>query len=174
LTTVYTSVLVLFIVGLAVALPTLRRLLESSSAEEITQDWLANFSAESYSPMENLLSDEDFDFLSRQPGFDLALYRKLRSERLQIFRMYLHRMIADFNRLHFVARLIVAHALEDQSEILKRLLWLKLRFSVTVLRAEFSYHLCRFGVGSLPARALVARLQDMSAQIGAISVAESA
>jgi hypothetical protein len=121
--------------------------------------------------MENLLSAEDFDFLSRQPGFDLALYRKLRQERLQIFRMYLRRMIADFSRLHFVARLIVAHAADDQSGILKRLLWLKLRFSASVLRAEFSYHLCRFGVGSLPARALITRLQDMSAQIGAISIA---
>jgi hypothetical protein len=162
-------VLVLFIIGLAVVLPTVRRLLESTSVDEITAEWLANFSAELYSPMENLLSEEDFDFLSRQPGFDLALYKKLRRERLQIFRMYLHRMIADFGRLHFAARLLVTHASEDQSEILKHLLWLKLRFSITVLRAEFSYHLCRFGVGTLPARALVARLEDMSAQVGAIS-----
>src|SRR6202011_3573619 len=123
------SVLVIFIVGLAVVLPTLRRLLESTSADAITAEWLANFCAESYSPMENLLSGEDFDFLSRQPGFDLALYRKLRRERLQIFHMYLHRMIADFSRLHFAARVIVAHATEDQSGTLKRLLWLKLRFS---------------------------------------------
>jgi len=58
--------------------------------EEITPEWLENFSTSVYHPMEGLLADEDFRFLSRQPGFDLSLYRKLRRERLRIFRQYLN------------------------------------------------------------------------------------
>jgi hypothetical protein len=171
LTLVLSSVLVLLAIGVAAVLPTLRRLLKPASVHDITPEWLANFSAESYLPMEKLLSGEDFEFLSRQPGFDLALYRKLRRERLEIFRMYLHRMIRDFGRLDFAARLIVANAAEDHSRVLAHLLWLKLRFSTTVVRAELAYHLCRFGLGTLPCRALIARLEEMTAQISAVSAA---
>lgn len=174
MTLVLSSVLVLLAIGLVVVLPTLRRLLRSPSSDDITPEWLANFSTHSYQPMATLLSEEDFEFLSRQPGFDLALHRKLRRERLEIFRMYLHRMIRDFGRLHLAARLIVAHSAEDQSGLLLRLLWLKMRFSGTVLRAEVAYHLCHVGIGTLPARALIARLEDMSIQIGAVTAIQAA
>jgi len=124
--------------------------------------------------MATLLSQEDFEFLSRQPGFDLALQRKLRRERLEIFRMYLHRMIIDFGRLHFAGRLLIAHSSEDHSGLFIRLVWLKVRFSTTVLRAEFACHLCRLGIGTLPARTLIARLEEMSAQIRAVSAIQPA
>jgi hypothetical protein len=149
-------------------------LLRSPSSDEITAEWLANFSTHSYQPMATLLSEEDFEFLSRQPGFDLTLHKKLRRERLEIFRMYLHRMIRDFSRLHLAARLIVAHSSHDQSALLARLFWLKIRFSGTVVRAEIAYRLCRLGIGTLPARALIARLEDMSAQISAAAAIQAA
>jgi hypothetical protein len=119
--------------------------------------------------MEGLLNNEDFQFLSRQPGFDLSLYRKLRRERLAIFRLYLHRIIADFNRLHLAARLIAAQSGGDQTALLKRLVTLKLRFSVSVLQAELNYHLCRLGLRSLPARQLIVCLEQLSSEIGLLS-----
>jgi hypothetical protein len=161
-------------IGLVVVLPTLRRLLKSPSSDDISPEWLANFSTHAYQPMASLLSEEDFEFLSRQPGFDLALHKKLRRERLEIFRMYVHRMIRDFGRLHFAARLIIAHSTQDQSNLLIRLLWLRVRFSGTVMRAELAYYLCRLGIGTLPARALIARLEEMSAQISAASAIQTA
>ena len=124
--------------------------------------------------MEGLLADEDFRFLSRQPGFDFSLYRKLRADRLRIFRQYLNRLIADFNRLHAVARFLVIQGTEDRSETLKQLIWLRVRFSVAVLRVEANYVLCRFGWRALALGNLIARLEDMSGQLNAISAARLA
>jgi hypothetical protein len=166
LTVSVVSVLVLAVVCGTVCFPILRRLLRAPRPSDLTAEWLSNFSVASYSAMEGLLNAEDFSFLSQQPGFDLSLYRKLRRERLEIFHLYLHKMIADFNRLHLAARMVLAQSRQDQSALLKRLIWLKVRFSASVLQAEFNYHLCRLGVRSLPARHLILYLEQLSAAIG--------
>ena len=142
--------------------------------EEITPQWLESFSVEAYYPMQGLLADEDFTFLSRQPGFDESLYRKLRRERLHIFRQYLLRLVVDFNRLHTVARFILARSNQDQSEVVTRLMVLKLRFSVAALQAECSYMLCCLGFRFLAARKAIALLEDMSMQLAAVSQAQTA
>ncbi len=109
-----TSALVLtplLLVGLIVLLfvPVLAKLSRKCSAREVTPEWLESFSIASYHPMAGLLNDEDFKFLSQQPGFDLSLYKKLRRERLRIFKQYLNRSIADFNRLHRAVRSILPY-----------------------------------------------------------------
>ncbi len=172
-----TSVLVLTPLLLVVLLsalffPVLAKLLKRCPAQEITSDWLETFSVSSYHPMEGLLSDEDFKFLSRQPGFDLSLYRKLRRERLRIFKQYLDRAIIDFNRLHTAVRTIVAHASYDCSDVAGKLIWLRIRFSWAVLKAEFSYHLCLLGFRSLAVRSLIGQLDEMYAQLGLVTAAQ--
>jgi hypothetical protein len=124
--------------------------------------------------MQGLLGDEDFHFLSRQPGFDLSLYKKLRRDRLHIFRQYLNRLIVDFNRLHTTARFLLAQSPEDHSDLAMHLVWLKMRFSMTVVRVEASYLLCYFGFRSLAVRALIARLEEMSGQLTSISAGQFA
>ena len=76
---VLTPLLLIGLLG-ALAVPVLVKLLRQCPVHDITPEWLENLSIASYYPMEELLSDEDFAFLSRQPGFDLSLYRKLRRE----------------------------------------------------------------------------------------------
>ena len=159
---------------LALAVPVLVQIFQKSSVEEITPEWLDAFSASSYYSMERLLSDEDFTFLSRQPGFDLSLYRKLRRERLGIFKQYLNRSIVDFNRLHTAIRVLLAHSEEDCSDLVSRLVWLKFRFSCTVLRAEFSYRLCLLGFRPMAVRALISHLEEMSSHLSAIAAAQAA
>ena len=105
--------------------------------------------------MQDLLADEDFVFLSRQPGFDESLHRKLRRERLHIFRQYLIRLIVDFNRLHAVARMILARSSEDRSDMVAKLMKLKFQFSLAVMQAECSYLLCCVGFRFLAARKLI-------------------
>lgn len=124
--------------------------------------------------MQGLLSQEDFAFISRQPGFDLSVYRKFRRDRLRIFQQFLERLIIDFNRLHTVARFALAQSADDQSALLKRLIWLKLRFSVTVLRVQFSYVFCYLGFPLLDVRSLIERLEEMSARLSSISAAQLA
>ncbi len=158
----------------ALLTPTLWKLLRRCRVDEISSEWLERFSASSYQPMDRLLSPEDFAFLSRQPGFDLSLYRKFRRDRLRIFRQYLNRMIGDFNRLHLTARLLLASGTQDHSDIVTQLIWLKIRFSVAVLQAESRYFLCCVGLRSLSVRVLILRLEELSAQVGAISASQPA
>ena len=91
--------------------------------------------------MELLLADDDFNFLVRQPGFESSIGKKLRQDRVRIFRQYLHRLIADFNRLHVYARYLISQGAEDQSALVMRLVWLRVRFSATVMRLELSLFL---------------------------------
>ena len=151
------------------ALPVLRKLYRKCRIEEINPEWLANFSVSEYEPMQALLAQDDFTFLSRQPGFDLSLHRKLRRDRLHIFRQYMGRLITDFNKLHFYTRMQIAHSAQDHSELLQRLIWLKIRFSVTVIRTQVNYLLCCLGLRSLAVRALLAQLAEMHAQVNTVA-----
>ncbi|HZS56299.1 MAG TPA: hypothetical protein VFA65_17980 [Bryobacteraceae bacterium] len=154
---------------LALFFPMLRWLCRKATIDESTPEWLENFSVATYYPMQGLLSDEDFTFLCRQPGFDESLYRKLRRERLHIFQQYLIRLIFDFNRLHAIARIMLAHGPEDKSEVVAKLMKLKLQFSIAVFQAECSYLLCRVGFRFLAVRKLIAVLENMSLEINTLS-----
>ena len=174
----FTATLAYSLCGLALGLVAyaavvLSKLYKTCRVEDITPEWLENFSVSAYHPMENLLSEEDFLFLSRQPGFDLSLYKKLRRDRLSIFRQYLDRLIFDFNRLHRIARVLLAHSSEDQSEAVARLIRLKLQFSVLVFEVEARYVLCLIGLRCMAVKSLVAKLDEMSTQLGAISAAQA-
>ncbi|HTU47368.1 MAG TPA: hypothetical protein VMF91_20060 [Bryobacteraceae bacterium] len=141
--------------------------------EEITPEWLASFSVSSYQPMHVLLCEEDFSFLSRQPGFDLLLYKKFRRDRLRIFRQYMNRLIADYNRLHMAARMLLAGTPQDQSDMMTHLIRLKINFSASVLRAEANYLLCCVGFRTLAVRALIIRLEELSSEVAAISATQT-
>jgi hypothetical protein len=161
-------------VAFALFVPVLLRLLRKCPAEEITADWLESFSVASYYPMERLLNDEDFKFLSRQAGFDLSLYRKLRRDRLHIFKQYLNRSIVDFNRMHAAIRTIIALSKRDCSDVVSRLIWLRLSFSCAVLKAEISYRLCLIGFHSLAVRSLIGRLEEMNSQLQFVALGHAA
>jgi hypothetical protein len=150
--------------GIAVLGPVVFRLFQPCAFTEIPREWLEEFSPSSYYPMQRLLSDEDFRFLARQPGFDLSLYRKLKRERLLIFRQYLRRLIRDFNRLYTVTRTIISLQPEDHSELAVKLVKLRVRFMFSVLSAECNYVLCCMGFKTIVATAMLARLEEMSAE----------
>ncbi len=166
--------LLLCAVAVAFAIPFLAKLYRRCRIEEITPEWLESFSVAAYRPMEGLLAEEDFRFLSGQPGFDLSLYRKLRRERLRIYRQYLSRLVSDFNRLHLLIRLLIARTPEDRSELVSKLIWLKIRFSLALIQAEASYILCLFGLRSLAVRNLILQIEAMHAQLSAASAFQAA
>ena len=151
----------------------LRKLYRNCSVEELTPEWLENFSIAYYEPMVELLSDEDFEFLARQPGFDFRLRRKLRRERLLIFREYLRKLISDFHRLHLAIRLMISRSTEDHSDVVSHLMWLKFRFSVSILRVEVSYLLCWLGLRKMYASDLVHYLEQMNAQMRLVSAIQA-
>ena len=113
--------------------------------------------------MELLLAEDDFNFLLRQPGFEASIGKKLRQDRVRIFRQYLHRLIVDFNRLHVYAlHLISQNREQDQSAVFLRLVWLRVRFSVNVVRLELSLSLAYFGVQPRLATQVVAQIGEIS------------
>jgi hypothetical protein len=169
LTAIFLVLFVILGVSLVLLAPVLVRLFRRCEIEEITPEWLEGFSVAAYYPMQGLLSAEDFHFLARQPGFDLSLYRKLRRERLFIFRQYLTRLISDFNRLHTAARLLIARGQQDRSDLAVRLFKLKVCFSFAVMHGEISYFLCRLGIGTLVAQSMIARLEEMSMELNALA-----
>ncbi len=171
---VLTPALLILVLSLWFTLRVLLRLHRPIRSDEASLEWLTSFSADRYHPMQRLFDDEDFAFLSRQPGFDLALYRKLRRERLRIFWEYLDRLISDFNRLHAGTRLLLAATPGEHSELLVRLVKLKWSFSAAVLRAEINYLLCCAGFRTLAVRALIVRLEEMTAQASAILAMQTA
>jgi hypothetical protein len=165
--------LVLFLVVLPVLLPVLGRLLRQCHVSEVTPEWLENFSPITYRPMEFLLADADFDFLVRQPGFEASLSKKLRKDRVRIFRQYLNRLIGDFNRLHVYARYLIAQSRDgqDHSALLARLIWLRFRFSFTILRVEASLLLSYFGSQPRVVHLAIAHLYEMNGYLNAITTA---
>ncbi|HEX4749631.1 MAG TPA: hypothetical protein VH302_08830 [Bryobacteraceae bacterium] len=166
--------LLLGCITLGLFLPILRSIGRKPATEDITPEWLDSFSVSAYYPMQGLLSDEDFTFLSCQPGFDVSLYRKLRRDRLHIFRQYLLRLILDFNRLHAVARMILSHSAQDRSDVVAKIMRLKIRFSLAVLQAEASYMLCLIGFRFLAVRSLIAALEEMSLELSSLARAHAA
>jgi hypothetical protein len=163
--------LVLFVAILLFLLPVLARLLRQCHLNDVTPEWLESFSPHAYQPMEFLLAEEDFDFLMRQPGFEASLQKKLKRERILIFQQYLHRLISDFNRLDVYARYLIAQSQVDQSNVLARLVWLRIRFSFTVLRVEASLLLSYFGYQPRLVSQAIARLDEMNGYVRAIAAA---
>jgi hypothetical protein len=153
--------------------PVLRRLLKKTTIEDVTPEWVESFSVERYRPMLGLLANEDFAFLSRQPGFDSSIYKKLRRERLCIFEQYLSRLILDFKKLHAAARYLVARSSEDRSEVALNLVRLQWVFSLNVVEVHVRLQLCRVGIGTAEAQIVVGRLQQMSDQLTMLTVPQA-
>lgn len=163
--------LVLFVATLILLLPVLARLVRQCHLRDVTPEWLENFSPLTYQPMEFLLAEEDFEFLVRQPGFEASIHKKLKRERILIFRQYLNRLIADFGRLHVYARYLITQSQTDQSKELARLVWLRIRFSFTVLRVEASLLLASVGYRPRVVSQAIARLDEMNGYLRAIAAA---
>ena len=170
----YIALSIVLGLGVSATVPVLRRLYRKPLLDEITPEWLESFSLDRYRSMSSLLGDDDFAFLSRQPGFDLSLYKKLRRERLAIFRQYLDRLISDFNRLHVTARALVAQSSEDSSDAATKLIRLQFEFSKAVFRTELSYRLCRLGLSTVDVQLVLNPLQALSEQLTQLAVPDFA
>jgi hypothetical protein len=144
-----------------------------SRREPVTPEWLQEISAERYRPMGRLLSEEDYQFVRSHAKADAALWRKLRSERRRIFRVYLRSLQRDFDRVCSVLTAVVAHAPEDRSELNLMLTRQRLAFRLGVLRIHGVLFLHALGLpATVDARALVGcfdglRLEMRSALVAA-------
>ena len=124
-------------------------------------EWLEDFSANAYRPMERLLDNRDYTFLAAQAGFEPSIARQLRRERVGIFHSYLAEMIRDFHRLLLAARVISVFASEDQSAFIATLWRVRWSFYAAVAAVEIHVALHWMGVGTVDVQGLLASVQRM-------------
>ena len=123
--------------------------------------WLDDFSAGAYRPMERLLDTRDNLFLTSQAGYQPAIGRRLRRQRMAIFQSYLAGMISDFHRLLGVAKVITVYTSRDQTAFESRLSTLRWRFYLSVLAIEWGVVLNVIGIHAVDPRRLLASIERL-------------
>jgi len=124
-------------------------------------EWLEDFSASAYRPMERLLDNRDYTFLAAQAGFEPSIARRLRRERVGIFHSYLAEMIRDFHRLMLAARVVSVFASEDQSAFIATLWRVRWSFYASVVAVEIHVALHWLGIGTVDVQGLLASMHRM-------------
>lgn len=151
-------------IGVALAYM-LRSLRNPATITECDVNWLTNFSTSKYRPMLRLLAEDDFRFLEAQEGYEPAIGKRLRSERLKIFRGYLRNLVRDYHRLHLAARLILVYSPEDRSDLAAHLVRHRIEFAIKLARLELDLFFYSLGIGAVDVRALLGTLDSMQSRI---------
>uniref|UniRef100_Q01UT2 Uncharacterized protein n=1 Tax=Solibacter usitatus (strain Ellin6076) TaxID=234267 RepID=Q01UT2_SOLUE len=120
----------------------------------VTQEWLAELSPDRYRPMSRLLDNRDIRFLREQQGFRPEMEKRLRSQRVLVFREYLRMLEADFLRL----------ASGLQHETSNRLRWQAL-FALRVLEVKFQVTLYRFRLAELDVEPLMSVFEALREEL---------
>jgi hypothetical protein len=141
------------------------RLLHPLKGPSFSPRWFAKYSVVRYRPMERVLGEADFEFLSRQPGVDKKTLRAWRAERRDIFRVYLRDIAADFGRLHSAARILVLTSSEDRPDLAMTLLKLRATFAYAMLAMQWRLAMDAVGVRGLDIRPLVEALDGMRGEL---------
>jgi hypothetical protein len=160
------ALLALAPIGVAVAV--LYRTLAARQNAEFPVDQPLVLAPGKYRPMERLLQEEDFRFLSSQPGFSAQLGRRFRAERRRVFRAYLRSLSMDFRRVSQACHMLVIHAAEDRGDLAKGIMQQRVLFAMGILAVEGRLLLHAAGVGTVDVRDLVQSLEAMQAQIQAL------
>ncbi len=143
-------------VGLvAVLFWAVRRLTGSHGDLPVTAGWIDELSIERYRPMMRLLDTSDVKFLRSQPGFTPAMVRRLRSQRVQVFKGYLRCLSLDFNRVCAAIKLIMLQSRRDRPELAEALVRHQFLFTSGMLMVHFRLLLYRFGIGGVDVTTLV-------------------
>jgi hypothetical protein len=132
------------------------------------------FSIHRYQPMEHLLSDDDFAFLSSQPGYTPEIGARWKRERRHIFKLYLGEMRRDFLRLHAEARLMAANADAESAELVGTLMAQQITFWRAMAGLELRLALRRAGIGKVDVRPLLELLEAMRADLARLNAPQAA
>ena len=162
---IYMTVALLALAPIGLAVVFLYRTLASRQSAEYPMDQSLVLTPGKYRPMERLLQEEDFRFLSSQPGFSARLGRRFRTERRRIFRAYLRSLSMDFGRVSHACQMLVIHAAEDRGDLANGIIRQRFLFALGILAVEGRLLLHAAGVGTVDVHGLVESLEAMQAQI---------
>src|SRR4029077_9928355 len=118
-----------------------RQLASRFDNQASTAEWFESFSLDSFAPMERLLDQSDFEFLSQQLGYRPEIGAQLLKERKKLFLGYLRLLTGDFNQLLRIARLMIVYSTEDRAEF-ANVLWrqqVTFYFAVCAVRLQVAF-----------------------------------
>ena len=132
------------------------------------------FSIARYQPMEHLLSGEDFAFLASQTGYQREIGARWKRERRRIFRLYLHELKRDFQRLHAEARVMAANAGAESAELVGILMRQQFAFWRALAGLKLRLALRAAGIGKVEVRPLIELLEAMRVDLARFSAPQAA
>ena len=159
------AMLPLALVGLALVF-IFREMGSRTTAKEFDPAWIEDFSIDEYRPMLRLLSEDDYEFLAGQAGYESKIGSQLRRERRRIFRAYLRNLVRDFNRLQHAAKIMTVCAAQDRPDLAQALLKQQLTFTIAVVAVKARLALHTIGIGSVEVRNLLGTVDSLRAEIG--------
>ena len=119
--------------------------------------WWTEFNPDRYDAMARLLCREDAQFLRTLPGFHPGMEKRLRRQRIQVFKAYLREIGMDFHRLHALGS---GMALSSMSpDMHNELFRQRVRFGRAVWRIRLELIAYRFGLGEVDPSTLVDSLR---------------
>src|SRR5437879_13292975 len=99
-----------------------REMASRMSPADFDPAWLEDFSIAEYRPMLRLLSEDDYEFLASQAGYESKIASQLRKERRRVFHAYLRNLVRDFNRLQHAAKIMAVCSAQDLPDLAQALL----------------------------------------------------
>src|SRR3954451_16232945 len=146
----------------------IRKMASRTRTVEYDPAWLEDCSIAKYRPMLRLLSEDDYEFLSNQAGYQGKIASELRSERRKVFRAYLRNLVRDFGRLHHCAKMMAAYSAQDRPELGTKLLMQKVTFTAAVAAVRLRLALHTVGIGTVDVRNLVNSLDHMRSSVDSL------
>lgn len=123
------------------------------------------FSLSRYQPMVQLMSGDDLQFLSEQPGVTRAQCQGFKRNRRRVFRLYLHELAADFRILHRQAREIAANSPSGSRAVIGSVLLLQVDFWRFLALIELQLVLDRLGLGTVDSARLLETINALHAAV---------
>ena len=133
------------------------------------EEWDGLFSLSRYKAMERLLDETDERFLRSHQTFTRQEEKKFRSQRVKLFRGYMHQLSEDFNRICKALKLLMVESRIDRPDLAGLLLKQQFTFSLAMMAVEVKLILYGVGWAGVDVKALMEPLTTVRAQLQALA-----
>ena len=139
-----------------------------------SREWFEGFSVETYKPMKRLLSESDFEYLRRQPGYTKKIEQRLRRERAEAFVLYMKALGRDFDMLYSGLNTLLLESETDQSDLALGLPKLKAEFLLLRAQAYCRMMLFRHNIRPVSFVPLLAPVATLRSRVQVLAAASAA
>jgi hypothetical protein len=150
-----------------------RRIGSGSESLPVTTEWLGDLSDARYRPMLRLLDESDIRFLRTQKNFTPVMEKKLRAQRAEAFRGYLHMLESDFKRVCLALKVMMVQSDCDRPDLASALIHRQLTFACALLHVQFRLVLFRWGIAGVDASGLIRMFDGMRLELKTLVPAAS-